>query len=248
MEMPKMILFDYGDTLLLEPDYNSLRGTMALMRYMIKNPLNLSALEINQHSKKLWENICQPLRDQGFEFHNFCFQKLLYESLGIEFSLSSIQLEQIFWNAATCGVKTEGIEELLEYLWNKEIRTGVISNISFSSQSLKERINRLLPNNHFEFIITSSDYMVRKPNHLLFEVALKKAGLLASDVWFCGDLIEVDCKGANQVGIYSVLYRNIIKNDIDSESINFDCLVIDDWQQLITVLNTMHFGNKDDYL
>ena len=33
----------------------------------------------------------------------------------------------------------------------------------------------------------SCEYVFRKPNPLLFELALKKAGLPASDVWFCGD-------------------------------------------------------------
>jgi len=32
--------------------------------------------------------------------------------------------------------------------------------------------------------------MFRKPNPMLFELALKKAGLNAGDVWFCGNNIK----------------------------------------------------------
>ena len=37
---------------------------------------------------------------------------------------------------------------------NKDIRTGVISNIAYAPSVAAERINRLLPQNTFEFIIT----------------------------------------------------------------------------------------------
>ena len=47
-----------------------------------------------------------------------------------------------------------------------------------------------LASNKFESIIASSDYMFRKPNPMLFELALKKAGLNAGDVWFCGNNIK----------------------------------------------------------
>ena len=35
---PEMIIFDYGRTLLCEPDWNSERGNAELMKYIIKNP------------------------------------------------------------------------------------------------------------------------------------------------------------------------------------------------------------------
>jgi len=36
MVKPKMILFDYGHTLLYEPENSNLRGTEAVMRYAVK--------------------------------------------------------------------------------------------------------------------------------------------------------------------------------------------------------------------
>lgn len=37
MLFPKMILFDYGHTLLCEPDYDTLRATKALFHFIKKN-------------------------------------------------------------------------------------------------------------------------------------------------------------------------------------------------------------------
>ena len=73
---------------------------------------------------------------------------------------------------------------------------------------MSERLNRLLPMNEFEFVMTSSDYIVRKPNRILFDIALRKAGLCAGEVWYCGDNPQADIEGAAQVGIYPIWYDN----------------------------------------
>jgi len=52
---------------------------------------------------------------------------------------------------------------------------------------LTNRINEFLPNNNFEFIIATSEYIFRKPHKRIYELALKKANLEAKDVWYCGD-------------------------------------------------------------
>lgn len=111
------------------------------------------------------------------EIPNTMFTPYLYESLGIEIALSNSEIDTVFWNAAATGMPTEGIRDFLEYVKGKGIRMGVISNISFDPSVVIERINRLLPENTFEFMITSSNYMFRKPNKRIFDLALEKAGL-----------------------------------------------------------------------
>ena len=105
---------------------------------------------------------------------------------------------------------TEGIEDFLGYLKNKGIRTGVISNICYAPSVVAERINRLLPKNAFEFIITSSNYIFRKPNKRIFDLALEKAGLQADEVWFIGDQYECDVKGSLNAGLLPVWYIGAI--------------------------------------
>ncbi len=84
------------------------------------------------------------------------------------------------------GNAYRGYESFFGIFANKGIRTGVISNISYASSVVAERINRLIPENAFEFIITSSNYIFRKRNKRIFDLALEKAGL---------DQYECDVKG-----------------------------------------------------
>ncbi|BFK90462.1 hypothetical protein K030075H31_15720 [Blautia producta] len=105
------------------------------------------------------------------------FTPYLYESQGIEIALNNSEIDTVFWDAAAPRMPTKGIKDFLVYLKNKGIRTGVISNICYAPSVVAERINRLLPENAFEFIITSSNYIFRKPNKRIFDLALEKTEL-----------------------------------------------------------------------
>ncbi|MPM92217.1 hypothetical protein SDC9_139352 [bioreactor metagenome] len=134
--------------------------------------------------------------------------------------------------------------KMLDYISGKGIRSAVISNLLWSGEALTERLNRLLPNNRFEFVITSSDYLFRKPNRLLFELALRKARLDAKDVWYCGDNPQADVEGSAQVGIFPVWYQCASVKDPREDEIPHFCpacehLHIHEWDEMIDVLERM---------
>ena len=74
-----------------------------------------------------------------------------------------------------------------------------------------ERINRLLPKNNFEFIITSSNYIFRKPHKRLFDLALEKAGLRPEEVWYIGaiDLPYYEDKSILTITAWDELIRKM---------------------------------------
>lgn len=167
MKIPKMILFDYGQTLIAEQKFDGVKGTEAVLQHATRNKYHLSAEQVQAKANEINREFGRfdPKKRHLFqiEIPNTMFTSYLYESQGIEISLSKTEIDTVFWNAAAPGVPTEGIKDFLGYLKNKGIRTGVISN-TFDPSVVAERINRLLPENTFEFIITSSNFMFRKPN------------------------------------------------------------------------------------
>ena len=165
----------------------------------------------------------------------------MYEYLEIELSITPPEAEKIFWENTSSGGVMPNVGKMLGYINALGIRSGVISNIGWSGSALTERINRLLPQNKFEFVIASSEYMFRKPSPALFELALKKAGLDAADVWFCGDTIKADVEGSAAVGMYPVWYEDeTVVNPWcgrnDGVTPSCDHLHIHDWLELIEVL------------
>lgn len=85
--------------------------------------------------------------------------------------------------------------------------------------------------------------MIRKPNPLLFELALRKAHLSAGDVWFCGDSPSADVEGAFAAGIFPVWYEDLTMENPWREKYGFEPkaehLHIHDWRELIEELEEM---------
>ena len=237
-----MIIFDSGHTLLFEPNHNTENGNRALYKYIKSNPKKITFEEYNKAVKDIFENIKRE-RVPGIEIHEHFFLKTLLEYLDIELSVSLEEAERIIWYGIYKGEKLPHVDELLDYLNKEGIRTGVISNLCFSGGALKERLNRFLPQNKFEFVLASSEYIFCKPNTMMFDIALNKSGLSADKVWFCGDSILSDVYGAHNSGMFPVLYNgetgeenDPIKKINDGIEVPFEHLYVEDWRKFIDLL------------
>lgn len=235
---PAMILFDYGGTILHEPDIDFLRSEQVIFRHVISNPHHHTAEELNDWENKRFQSL-QPVRDLDAELTEMQLLRLKYELFDIKLDISYEEAEWLKWSEAcplTERCRSTHIEELLRFLHENGIRTGVISNIGWSGAALSRRIQILLPDNHFEFILASSDYGIRKPDRMLFQVALMKAGLEPGDVWYCGDTFDKDVVGAHASGIFPVYYQLFRAADDTPTAppqTDFPYLTIRDWQELI---------------
>lgn len=128
MNKPKMILFDYGETLVHEAEIDLLRGEKAVFRYVAENPRHITPEEAAAFGSEIfeWANASRTL---GFEVHEWPMLRCKYEALGLKFSLPTEELETVLWDGIEPGRPMPHIEELLGYLRDRGIATGVISNI-----------------------------------------------------------------------------------------------------------------------
>lgn len=238
---PEMIIFDYGHTLLYEPDWDSMRGNIELFKHISKNPDNVTVDDYQRVINEVYGKVMEVRENENCDISAVVADRTAAELLNIAFDLTPLEHEIVFWTAATRGAVMPEADKMLHYLNEKKIRTGVISNIAWSGEALKDRINRLLPNNRFEFIISSSDYMFRKPDKILFEIALNKAGLPSEKVWYCGDNPKADVEGAAGTGIFPVWYDNDIDSEYKDSGYMPQCeyLHIKDWCEMIKILDKL---------
>ena len=238
ISLPKMILFDYGQTLVNQRKFDGLKGTAEVMKYAVKNKHNYTAEDVQAAADAINNELgrCDSATNYllQVEVPNCMFAPYLYESMGIELALSNKERDQIFWDAASPGVPTEGILDFLDYLKKHGIRTSVISNITYSGEAVKDRINSVITNHNFEFIIATSEYMFRKPNKRIFELALEKADLNPEDVWYIGDNYECDVVGARNAGIFPVWYVGAKEATYSEKE---DVLTINNWIELKEVID-----------
>src|SRR4030042_2020135 len=206
MKRPKGIIFDLGDTVLSEERFNPLRGTSKILESAI-NPHNLTPIEIQAKADEIYQGLRSSREDLFVEFSEQNFHRLLYETLGIILNVSYPEVERQFWRASTDFKPTKGVVEVLKYLKINEIKTGILSNTMFSGSVLGEELTRHGLLHYFSFVIASSDYGFRKPSPRIFDVGIKKMNLEPADIWFVGDTLEYDVRGAIESRLYPVWYN-----------------------------------------
>lgn len=240
MRKPKMILFDYGQTLVNEKKFDGIAGTRAVLQYVTKNKYNRTAEEVQAAAEAINVELGRFDPKQRhlnqIEVPNHMFTAFLYQSMGIELSLAPQEIDRTFWNAASPGVPTEGIEAFLTFLKGQNIRTGVISNITYSGEIVEERIYNMLPEHNFEFILATSEYLFRKPNKRIFELALEKAELKPEEVWYIGDQYQCDIVGARNAGIFPIWYIGAIDLPYETDP---STRTITHWDQLVKMIDEL---------
>ncbi|SHL18569.1 putative hydrolase of the HAD superfamily [Anaerocolumna jejuensis DSM 15929] len=237
---PEMILFDYGQTLIAEEKFAPLKGNQALLDIAVKNPNKVTARQVQELANALEKDLRDVLAGEDrnhkvLDVTHHAFNRYLYDYFEVEFAESPDYLEWLFWSKAAPGHPTKNIEKLLFFLHQKGIRTGVVSNMMNTSESLSRRLNTLLEEHHFEFILASSDYMFRKPHPRIFELALAKAKLTPEKVWFCGDNPVCDIEGAYYAGMKPVWYP-VYNEGNHRIAADIPHIQINDWMDLIGML------------
>ena len=235
MKWPRWILFDYGETLFSEIPYGWETGNEAILRRAVRNPYGITAAEYTRRESELWDAITSKDPDAYFEYDYPAILRYLSEYYELEYDETPQELEEIMWDASSPGMPFPHVAEMLEWLWEKGIRTGVISNLCFTETTLRRRIENGLPEHHFEFLISTREYGVRKPSRLIFELALRKAGISPQDAWFCGNDSICDVEGAHALGMYPVWFTG---GRCSEQPPRCPHTVIRDWNELPCLLET----------
>src|SRR6056297_73545 len=238
--LPEAILFDFGDTLMEIDGPHRRRGIEALLTYAVnlepaadREALIDQLADFGRGLDKRFETLCAR---HNLEYRQTDFHRLLYGKFGIEFSIDQDELEQRYWEASLTMRPEAGLPQLLEELGRRGIRMAVISNTTYRAPVLQRELERhgLMP--HFEFVMASADFGIRKPDPLLFEIALQRMHLPPASAWYAGNMTTVDCTGAAAAGLRPLWYASpdLKAGRYDSErpKLPADSLLIPHWTAL----------------
>ena len=92
---PKMILFDYGQTLIVEPQFDAKRANLAVLQHA-SGHTNMTPDEICAFSEKLFCLLSEKVRRDCREIDDVKFQQLLYEYAGLTLDISYEQADLLF--------------------------------------------------------------------------------------------------------------------------------------------------------
>ena len=159
---PKMILFDYGGTLLYEPNFCPSAGNAAIYPYISENPHNISLEEFSEYFLTLFDEI-RALRGELIEIHEHTFLHYVLEHFNMQLSVPIKQAEWIIWNGISDARMTPDADKMLAVLRNHGIRTGIISNLCWSGAALTRRLRQFFPEHEFEFVMPQASTFSESP-------------------------------------------------------------------------------------
>ena len=97
---------------------------------------------------------------------------------------------------------TEGCEEILEYLKNKNYKIGLICNTGRTpGKVLREVLKRKNIFQFFKVLTFSDELRIRKPNPKIFISTLESLNSFPNSSLHIGDLLESDILGAKRCGM-----------------------------------------------
>jgi putative hydrolase of the HAD superfamily len=231
MRKPDALLFDLWGTLLNSVEFDPQKGHAAVLE-TCENPNGVSLDQVMDLGRRVVSATVAREEESALEFTQASLLKMSTDAFGLRPRLSVEESEWVFWRASLQVSIIDGVRDLLRGAESLGLPMGVVSNSSFAACTLERELETQGIRGYFRFVISSADYGVRKPDPLIFEVALRRLGLEAGKVWFAGDNVGYDIIGASQAGIFPVAFnpRKPIPEAVGEHA------VITTWSQLLPLV------------
>jgi len=236
IKKPYGILFDMGETILFQKKYLPIKGIQAILD-ALKYQGHLTSKDILDIYNKIIFGFVSRVRDESTLELNFqSFLRFLFEYVGINIdSIPLNELELIYCKSTLEYVLVEGVLELLSLMDELEIKKGILSNCWYSGNILRYDLECHSIQNQFDFVISSTDYCFRKPNTLIFDLAVRKLGSKHKDIWYMGDRFKYDVIGASNAGLFPVWFNHHRKSKLS----DIDYLEIEKISELTNLLRRL---------
>ncbi len=237
MRKPDAILFDLWGTLINSVDFDPRKGHAAVLE-TCENPNRVTLDEVMDLGQRVVSATVAREEEVALEFTQASLLRIVADAFSLRPRMSLQDSELTFWKASLQVSLVEGVSDLLREVEEYGMPMGVVSNSSFAGPTLEQELEVQGIRSHFRFVISSADYGVRKPDPLIFEVALRRLGMEPGQVWFAGDNVGYDIVGARRAGIFPVAYNP--RNGIPEEA--GEHAVITAWSQLLSLLASASSG------
>jgi HAD superfamily hydrolase (TIGR01549 family) len=208
----KAILFDLGETLL---NFGKIDTTKAFVEAgrLTYDYLKELSQPVGNFQFYLWRNLV------GLRLHHLIstitgndFDSLsLLKKNGLKkgLKLTDEQWQQLNWLWYEPLSRIASIEpdlaQTLTKLTDAGIKLGIVSNTFVHASSLDTHLDRYKLLDFFDLRMYSYQFNCRKPNKEIFLTAAERIGVNPENIFFVGDRINKDVKGAINAGMIPVL-------------------------------------------
>ena len=202
----KAVLFDMGNTLIkydvkvFEEPFHRILHSLGIPKSL--DEIKKAFLSAENEAKDL--NLLSLFGKMKCEEYWNRWNSLVLKHLGVAKHRELGRIVQSKWfDFLNCTLHPE-VEEVLSELKRRKLKIGVIST------AYEEEINNILEkvglgSSVFNIKVGVDTTRNRKPNPVVFKYAIDKLGVKPEETVFVGDNVEVDYKGAENVGMHALL-------------------------------------------
>lgn len=209
-------LWDFDKSSLLA--FDKIYEIFKLINYGIPSAKEFHTIYFD-HNNRLWELYRQGKIDKNFlKIERF---KLPLKDYGIEDEkLASEMGERYTELAATTVALVPNTMEILNYLKDKGYKTYIITNGFLEVQTIKMQASGL--DKMIDISFVSEEIGFKKPDHRIFQHAMKEVGASTENSVMVGDDLKVDIIPAKEIGMKHIYFnrKDITHNEILDDEIS----------------------------
>lgn len=205
------LLFDLDHTFY---DYHAcnkiaLAKTLALLSKQGKWKL----ADVENAVKNARERVHHDLHGQGSSHSRLLyFQKTIESLAGRTIPKLTLQAEKIFWGIFLKNMKlANGSLTLLKQTKKSGIKIAVVTNLT--AQIQLQKLEQLKISDYVDFLISSEEAGVEKPDPRIFNLALEKINVNPTEICYIGDEEIADIQGARALDMTTVYLHKDPPND-----------------------------------
>ena len=207
MTLPKAMLLDLDDTILA---YDAVaEPTWLRVCAQYASEVGVSSAEglwtvTRESRQRFWSD---PERSvSGRRDLNKASQEVVAHALrriGVEDHLLVLRIVDVYRKLRDEAIEPiAGAIESLEFVKSAGVQLVLVTNGTSFGQRAK--LQRFRLHRFFQHLVIEEEFGFGKPDHRVFDYALRQVGVQPQDSWMVGDNLSLDILPAQQLGIYGV--------------------------------------------
>lgn len=203
--MLKLVIFDLDGTL-YNYEQNHKIAMETVYEYVFKQ-FNIEKEQFNKIYENAKNEVKINLIGTASSHNRIIYFKTFLQKINKNPLIYSEILYNLYWETFLNNIKLySNVLEVFDYLKSKDIKIAICSNLTTHIQIRK--INRLGIENYIDYLLTSEEIGIEKPNRFMFLNILEYFDIQPRECMLIGDDYDCDIIGANNAGIYPILVYN----------------------------------------
>lgn len=206
-KLPKVFIFDVGGTIFDVININFDNGLI----YLYDNVIDQTKVTKEEFIKSMKE-ISHALRERelnNFEFSFDYFFNYVTFIYGNPHNYKPRDIEWDYSHALYQGEEIPNVIDFIKYLKDKGIKLYVLSNSMFSTPEIRLEIEEYHAREYFLDVISTGDYIFRKPSEDIFKLYIKKLaldGYNVEDLCYIGNSFRFDIVPSSRLKMNSIFF------------------------------------------